>query len=183
MTLVYALLGCLLIVMPGYHAGDPLLSRSIGGSLRLGLSRIIFCVGLFSPSFARKLIQVITGYRLTGRTTKRVRLRVHSTVFESIMEGVAVTDADVKIISVNPAFTHITGFKPEEVLGKNPNIMKSGRHDEEFYRRMWESIIEHGSWSGEVWNRRRNGSIKPEWLNITRVCNDAGATTNYVASL
>lgn len=184
-TLVYALLGCLLIVMPGYHAGDPLLSRSIGGSLRdwayLASSSVL--VYFLSQFFARKLIQ--GDYRISVDRTddeKESRLRVHSTVFESIMEGVAVTDADVKIISVNPAFTHITGFKPEEVLGKNPNIMKSGRHDEEFYRRMWESIIEHGSWSGEVWNRRRNGSIKPEWLNITRVCNDAGATTNYVAS-
>lgn len=184
-TLVYALLGCLLIVMPGYHAGDPLLSSSIGGSLRdwayLASSSVL--VYFLSQFFARKLIQ--GDYRISVDRTddeKESRLRVHSTVFESIMEGVAVTDADVKIISVNPAFTHITGFKPEEVLGKNPNIMKSGRHDEEFYRRMWESIIEHGSWSGEVWNRRRNGSIKPEWLNITRVCNDAGATTNYVAS-
>ncbi|MCB1829790.1 MAG: PAS domain S-box protein, partial [Gammaproteobacteria bacterium] len=110
------------------------------------------------------------------------RLRVHSTVFESIMEGVAVTDADVNIISVNPAFTHITGFKPEEVLGRNPKIMKSGRHDKEFYRKMWESINLYGSWSGEIWNRRKSGKIQPEWLNITRVCDEAGATTNYVAS-
>jgi len=116
------------------------------------------------------------------RLANETKLRVHSTVFESIMEGVMVTDADGDIISVNPAFTHITGFKSEEVIGNNPRIMRSGRHDEEFYRRMWESIHTHGSWSGEVWNRRKNGSIQPEWLNINRVCNRDGEVTHYVAS-
>ena len=117
---------------------------------------------------------------ISQRLTSESRLRVHSTVFESIMEGVAVTDANVNIISVNPAFTHITGFKPEEVLGKNPRVMKSGRHDKEFYRSMWDAINQHGSC--EIWNRRKSGSIQPEWLNITRVCDEAGTTTNYVAS-
>ena len=119
---------------------------------------------------------------ISARCASESSLRVHSTVFESMMEGVAVTDADVNIISVNPAFTQITGFKPDEVLGKNPRIMKSGRHDSVFYRSMWESISQYGNWSGEIWNRRKSGKIQPEWLNITRVCDDAGVTTNYVAT-
>ncbi|MCB1760881.1 MAG: EAL domain-containing protein [Gammaproteobacteria bacterium] len=110
------------------------------------------------------------------------RLRIHSTVYHEIMEGVVVTDADANIISVNPAFTHIMGYRPEEVLGKNPSLFKSGKHDPDFYQRMWDSIVTHGSWSGEIWNRRKDGSIQPEWLNISRVRNAAGDTTHYVGS-
>jgi len=183
-TLAYALLASLFIVIPGHQESTPL-SGSFIGSLRdwVYLASSSVMVYFLAQFFTRKLIQ--GDYRILldrAESELESRLRIHSTVFESIMEGVAVTDADVNIISVNPAFTHITGFKPEEVLGKNPKVMKSGRHDEAFYRSMWESINRHGSWSGEVWNRRKNGSIKPEWLNITRVCNAAGTTTNYVAS-
>lgn len=186
-TLVYALLGSLLIVIPEYQAID-LAAGSLGHSLRnwvylLSSSVMVYLLAQF---FIRKLFK--SEYRLipdqleAELLANETKLRVHSTVFESIMEGVVVTDAAGDIISVNPAFTHITGFKPEEVIGKNPRIMKSGRHDDEFYRRMWESIHVHGSWSGEVWNRRKNGSIQPEWLNISRVCDQSGKATHYVAS-
>ena len=183
-TLVYALFGCLLILFPHYDA-DTGTTESIHASLRdwvylVSSSALVYFLAQF---FTRKLMQGDFAFSDDKTESENEsRLRVHSTVFESIMEGVAVTDADVNIISVNPAFTHITGFKPEEVLGRNPKIMKSGKHDKEFYRRMWESINLYGSWSGEIWNRRKSGKIQPEWLNITRVCDEAGATTNYVAS-
>lgn len=183
-TLVYALLVCLLIVIPDFDA-----TAQAAGSIRTSLRDWAYLVSssvmvyFLARFFTRKLIQSDYRVSVDGREGENESsLRVHSTVFESIMEGVAVTDADANIISVNPAFTHITGFKPEEVLGRNPKIMKSGRHDKAFYRRMWESINLYGSWSGEIWNRRKSGKIQPEWLNITRVCNGAGETTHYVAS-
>ncbi len=106
--------------------------------------------------------------------------RLASKVFESTLEGIMVTNTQRVIESVNPAFTQITGFKAHEVIGKTPSILSSGRHESLFYRKMWEDLTESGHWQGEIWNRRRNGEIYPEWLTINPVRNDAGQVVNYV---
>ncbi len=110
------------------------------------------------------------------------KLRVAATVFEA-QEGMIVTDADGQIISVNIAFTKITGYSSEEVVGKNPSILSSGRHDLAFYTAMWRSITRLGFWEGEIWNKRRNGEVYPERLIITAVKNGQGKVTNYVGTL
>lgn len=108
-------------------------------------------------------------------------LQLAASVFES-QQGMLITDTENRILRVNKAFTQITLYSPEEVFGKNPNILKSGRHDEDFYRVMWNSIEKTGAWSGEVWNRRKNGEVYPEWLNITSVKID-GELTHYIATM
>lgn len=97
-------------------------------------------------------------------------LRLAATVFESIREGVVITDLEPRIVAVNQAYTEITGYSTAQVLGKNPKIIRSGRHDKAFYQEMWSSLKEKGYWSGEVWNRRKNGEIYPQWLAISAVC-------------
>ena len=82
----------------------------------------------------------------------------------------------------NKAFTKITGYSPEDAIGKNPSLLKSGRHDIDFYRGMWQSIQDLGAWQGEVWNRCKNGEIYPEWLSITPVRND-GVVTHYIGTM
>lgn len=109
------------------------------------------------------------------------KLKLAASVFENSAEGIMVTDADANIISVNRAFTDITGYPAEEAIGRNPNLLASGRHGPEFYRRMWESLAGRGTWRGEIWNRRRNGEIYPELLTISCVRDDSGTLTNYVA--
>ena len=99
----------------------------------------------------------------------RMRLRQAEIAFSHLAEAVVVTDAEGRIQVVNPAFTQITGYAEEEVLGKNPRILASGRHDRAFYERMWHAIRKLGYWEGEVWNRRKNGEIYPETLKITAV--------------
>ena len=101
-------------------------------------------------------------------------------VFESSYSGVMITDADRRIVEVNPAFTRITGYAPEEVLGKNPHLLASGRHDHEYYRGMWEEIASSGHWEGEIWNRRKNGEVYPGWLNINPVRDKNGTVLYYV---
>ncbi|MDH4235550.1 MAG: diguanylate cyclase, partial [Gallionella sp.] len=101
-------------------------------------------------------------------------------VFEGSSSGVMLTDADLNIVEVNPAFTRITGYSPEEILGKNPHWLASGRQDRNFYEEMWRSINENGHWQGEIWNRRKNGEVYPEWLNINPVLGKPGVLTNYV---
>ncbi len=109
------------------------------------------------------------------------QLALAAKVFESAIEGITVTDADGIILMVNRAFTKITGYSAEEAVGKRPNILKSDRHDEAFYQAMWTHLLAHGQWQGEIWNRRKNGEVYPEWLTITAIKDDTGQTTHYVA--
>ncbi|HJU50360.1 MAG TPA: EAL domain-containing protein, partial [Pseudogulbenkiania sp.] len=109
------------------------------------------------------------------------RTQLAAKVFENTVEGIMITDADKRIRSVNKAFSQITGFGQQEVLGQKPDMLSSGRHDEAFYEGMWSSINEHGSWQGELWNRRKNGEVYPEWLAINAVRNAVGEVTHYVA--
>ena len=109
------------------------------------------------------------------------QLRQAAKVFEYTRDGVTITDTTGKILAVNNAFTEITGYSQEEALGSNPRILKSHRHDAEFYRAMWRKLTMEGQWQGEIWNRRKNGEVFPEWLTITRIEDDFGETTNYVA--
>jgi len=106
-------------------------------------------------------------------------LSITAVTFES-REGVTVTDANNKILRVNQSFTDITGYTNEEVIGKTPAILQSGRHDKEFYRDMWKVMGRDKFWCGEVWNRTKSGKVYPEWLTITAVLGSDGQVTNYV---
>lgn len=114
------------------------------------------------------------------RKNDEKNLRLFKRMFENTSEGIMITDTQGNILSVNPAFTETTGYSGQEVLGKNPNILNSGRQGKEFYINMWSSIHETGRWEGEIWNRRKNGEIYPEWLSINAVRDEYGNITNYV---
>ena len=127
------------------------------------------------------LVASALSVELLRRTIRqREALRQAAVVFENIAEGIVVTDAQGTIQSVNPAFTRITLYPGEEVIGRNPRILQSGRHDREFYTAMWTSLRVSGRWQGEIWNRRSNGDIYPQWLNISAIQDDRGRTTNYL---
>lgn len=106
-------------------------------------------------------------------------LRIAAATFEC-HEGVIVTDANQKIVKVNQAFTNITGYSNEDAVGNTPALLASGRQDKEFYRRMWATLEREKRWSGEIWNRRKNGKIYPEWLTVTPIYDGKGNTVNYV---
>jgi diguanylate cyclase (GGDEF)-like protein/PAS domain S-box-containing protein len=118
---------------------------------------------------------------VTTRRRFEDQQRQAATVFENTAEGVYVTDPEGQILNVNPAFTEITGYALEDVIGKTPEIWRSDRHDETFYRQMRHDLDTQGRWQGEIWNRRKDGSLIPEWLNISVVRDDAGRIMNYVA--
>ncbi len=100
-------------------------------------------------------------------------------IFENVSEGIMITNKEKKIISVNPAFEIVTGYSREEVAGKNPSILQSGRHELSFYKNMWNSIYELGVWQGEIWNRRKTGDVYPEWLTIMAIRDSEGEITNF----
>ncbi|MGP1630662.1 MAG: putative bifunctional diguanylate cyclase/phosphodiesterase, partial [Giesbergeria sp.] len=108
-------------------------------------------------------------------------LQVAATVFTHAREGISITDPSGKIIDVNQAFTRITGYSREEIIGKNPRVLQSGRQSPEFYGAMWKTISKHGHWSGEIWNRRKDGSLFLEVVTISAVRDDVGVLQHYVA--
>ena len=109
------------------------------------------------------------------------QLRLSASVYEASQDAFLITDEKAAIISVNGAFTRITGYTADEVMGKNPKVLASGVHSSEFYANMWKDILEKGYWQGEIVNRRKDGSTYPEWLSITTV-RDHGRITHFIAN-
>jgi diguanylate cyclase (GGDEF)-like protein/PAS domain S-box-containing protein len=118
---------------------------------------------------------------ITHRRQAEERLTLAANVFTHASEGITITDADGTILDVNNAFTRITGYSREEVIGKNPRILNSGRQSKEFYTEMWDQLKAHGYWSGEIWNRSKDGRVFPEILTISAVPDTTGKTHQYVA--
>jgi len=110
------------------------------------------------------------------------KLKLAATVFNTA-EGIFITDHKQQILQVNQAFCEITGYDSEEVIGHTPGILSSGKHGKDFYDKMKQSLNQHSNWRGEIWNRRKNGDVYPEWLTITAVYDDAHQLTHYVAVL
>lgn len=118
---------------------------------------------------------------ISERAKFEEQLLLAAAVFEKSSEAMVITDADNHFLMVNPAFNKITGYSYEEIKGKTPAILKSGKQDETFYQNMWLSLGKHGCWSGEIINKRKNGELYPEWLNINVIKNNKGETIRHIA--
>jgi diguanylate cyclase (GGDEF)-like protein/PAS domain S-box-containing protein len=112
---------------------------------------------------------------------ERERLRLGEAVFDCTLEGVLVTNRHGSIVHVNRAFMDITGYRQDEVLGHNPSKFKSGRHAPDFYQQMFQTLNAQGQWSGEIWNRRKNGETYPQWQTIRAIKDERGQPSHYVA--
>lgn len=118
---------------------------------------------------------------ITSRKLSEEKLRLAATVYNYSNEAMMITDASSRIVATNPAFTALTGYSAEEVLGESPHILSSSRHDEGFYENLWKTLATKSHWEGDVWNRKKGGEMYAEWLSITVVHDDKGAIQNYVA--
>ncbi|MGZ5049430.1 MAG: EAL domain-containing protein [Methylobacter sp.] len=174
-------------------------TENIQASAAFPLMRGGSCIGAIAvysteqDYFSPDLIDLMRGladdlsYALDNFDREKLRLkaehelRIAAAAFES-QEGIMVTDADNHILRVNKSFTELTGYYPEEVIGKPPSMLKSGRQDVEFYREMWKCINRDKYWQGEIWNKRKNGEVYPEWLCITAITNPANEVTNYIGT-
>ena len=117
---------------------------------------------------------------ITERKHAEERLQLAANVIENANEAIVITDRDGNITEVNDAYVKITGYAREDVLGKNPGLLQSGHHDRDFYKNMWDTLVRQGKWKGEIWDRRKNGEIFPQYLSINAVINEDGEITNYV---
>lgn len=117
---------------------------------------------------------------ISHRKQVEEQLKLAAKVFESSGECIVITDADEHILTVNKAFSTITGYSPEEVIGQTPRLMSSGQHDADFYRKMWQSLQSRGYWQGEIWDQRKNGDLYPKWVSISVVKDSSGQPSNYI---
>ncbi len=127
-----------------------------------------------------KPLQLSVIYDVTDRIANEQELELAAQVLAHTREGVIVTDADTAILSINRAFTTISGFTEDDVIGSTPAMLSSGRHDATFYDDMYAQIEKDGYWSGEIWNKHKDGLIYPEMLSISAIKDDRGAVTNYI---
>lgn len=140
--------------------------RSVGQAERNDQGKPVRMLGIMQDISERKLAEE--------------KLKLSARVFSDAHEGIMITDADALILDVNAAFTQITGFSRQEVLGRNPNLLKSERHDDEFYRVMWETMNREGHWQGEIWNKHRNNDIYAQLLTISAIRDETGSVINYI---
>lgn len=117
---------------------------------------------------------------ITERKWYEEKLHLSRKVIESTSDGIIITDKDRRIVDINPAFERITGYNREELIGNTPKMNSSGRHDKYFYRDMWNTIDHYGFWQGEIWDRKKNGELYPQWLSINAVKNEEAQVAYYV---
>jgi diguanylate cyclase (GGDEF)-like protein/PAS domain S-box-containing protein len=116
---------------------------------------------------------------ITGRIETEKAMRLQARIFEHSEESIMITDADRRILSVNPAFNRVTGYSEEDVIGRLPGLLRSARHPLHFYEELWQRVEKDGGWHGEVWTRRKDGEDFPSWASISLVRNREGQICNY----
>ncbi|MBS0372222.1 MAG: EAL domain-containing protein [Proteobacteria bacterium] len=119
---------------------------------------------------------------ITERKSTEEHLRLLATVFSNSNEAIIVTDAQNRIVATNQAFTKLTGYPQEEVVGQNPRVLSAGNTPPEIYKEMWDSLNDSGAWQGELWDRRKNGEPYPKWLSISLVRDENGQVQNYIGN-
>lgn len=164
-------------ILPGEHCeAEWTFVRKDGGTFPVSLA-----ISHLHDSSGESIGYLGVANDISRRRAMELELRVAATAFES-QAAILVTDAEQRILRINSAFTHLTGYSPEEAVGQHPSLLKSGRQDSSFYAEMWASLNDKGHWQGEIWNRRKNGEVFPEWLTISAVHDASGQLTNYVST-
>jgi len=117
---------------------------------------------------------------ITDRHQSENKLKLAASVFRTAMEGIMITDAEGTIVEINESFSRITGYLREDAIGQNARLLGSGKQSEHFYETMWRNLVQQGSWSGEIWNRRSSGEVYAEFLNISAVKDSKGNVSHYI---
>ncbi|MEJ2693449.1 MAG: EAL domain-containing protein [Candidatus Thiodiazotropha sp.] len=152
--------------------------QTLSGKLREVSVSFSVCPG-YEQSLTKVFVSLVD---ITQRKRDEDQLRLAASVFSTSQEGILISDANNRIIDVNPAFTRLTGYSREEAIGQNPGFLSAGQQKQAFYDKMWQSINTHGEWQGELWNRRKSGEIFPELLSIIAVKDGQGQLQHYVGA-
>jgi diguanylate cyclase (GGDEF)-like protein/PAS domain S-box-containing protein len=164
------------IIRPVSSSSQLILTLITGGGIAFSL---LLYGALYSASSRNRAMEKAKQLS-TDLTNSQEDLKIAETVFANSSEGMIITDVHANILTVNKAFTKITGYSLQEAINQTPRILKSNVQNNEFYKRMWETLKNEGCWQGELWNRRKNGTLFAEWLTINAYRNSEGSTIRYI---
>jgi diguanylate cyclase (GGDEF)-like protein/PAS domain S-box-containing protein len=149
--------------------------------IRMNGSEFFADVAAISVFFDKEPASLVVFTNITERKNQEEELRIAASVYQNSSEGMLITDADTKIVAINPAFTELTGYTYAEVVGKSPTMLQSGKQSKQFYQEMWSQLNSIGHWHGELWNRRKDGNLFAEQLHINAEKNSDGSIHRYIA--
>ncbi|WP_371374239.1 PAS domain S-box protein [Thalassotalea aquiviva] len=141
----------------------------------------LMCVSAVKSLKGKVAHYVVQMVDITERKRMENELKIAAAAFDT-RSAITITDKSGNIVRANKAFTDITGYELADVIGKNPSILSSGKHDQAFYQQLWQAIIDKGFWQGEIYNKHKNGRIYPEWITISSIKNEEGEVSYYVAT-
>ncbi|ATG91583.1 EAL domain-containing protein [Methylomonas koyamae] len=159
----------------------PMSANSLLSALRADGSQFPVEISLNPLEVNNQRAVLVSIHDISERKRLERDMQLMAMIHKAIGEAVMVADADNRILAINDAFTQLTGYTEEEVVGKSTDILKSGRHGPDFYQHMWHSLLQTGHWQGEIWNKRKNGEIYHEWLVINSIYNERGELERRVA--
>lgn len=142
---------------------------------------LINAIGHKDSLGSTKVNSLIEIQDITNQTEQAQKLHLIQNIIDSTNEAIPITNPQGKITNVNPSFERITGYEAAEVIGKNPSILQSGKHEKKFYKNMWNHIETLGYWEGDIWNKRKDGQVFPEHIVIRKITDEQGKTINYIA--
>lgn len=145
------------------------------------LDDVPFEVSLTSMQYQDHAYRSLRARDMSRRQQAEQQQRLAAKIFDTSSQAIVISDASNHIVMVNRAFTDITGYSAQEAIGRQPSLLSSGRQPPAFYQKMWQQLAQRGHWAGEIWNRRKNGTIYPEWLSISLLRNEAGQVSHHVA--
>jgi diguanylate cyclase (GGDEF)-like protein/PAS domain S-box-containing protein len=171
------------VLKPLHHLGKTVTAISQGDLTQRSAIQTCDEFGELSRHFDAMAVDLVSELRreVAVRQQAEAQLQLAASVFTHAREGIMITDRDGAIIDVNATFSQITGYERAEVLGRNPRLLRSGRHDQAFYSAFWRELLDKGAWSGEIWNRRKTGEIYAEMQTISAVHDEQGRVKQYVA--
>ncbi|WNO60128.1 sensor domain-containing diguanylate cyclase [Rheinheimera sp. MMS21-TC3] len=174
-----------------FKLNEPYIKKALAGeaqrferTLRKANANVGYIIGHYIPDFDDN--GVVKGFSIQANEVTQLKeteakLKLAACVFDNTLDGVLITDAEGVILSVNPSFTDITGFSKQEALGQTPRILQSKQHDQAFYALMWHELTTKSRWHGEIWNRRKDGTLYLQRMHISMVRNDEGEAVRYVS--
>ncbi|GAV20277.1 cyclic di-GMP phosphodiesterase Gmr [Mariprofundus micogutta] len=142
---------------------------------------VLISVSMLEPSKNKHQL-IYAAHDITRQKVAERQMQLAAKVMDTVSNGIIVSDAEHRILMVNPAFTAITGYEAEDVIGRKPGMLQSDEHDEDFYQQLRDKVMSLGYWEGEIWNRRKNGEVYPQWLTISSMRDDTGAITHCVST-
>jgi diguanylate cyclase (GGDEF)-like protein/PAS domain S-box-containing protein len=171
------------LVLVGAAAGVLSVKSATTAPVLLGCGVAVVLAWWVASRTSRSVLELAKALNVGEPKIADESTRLANVVFNAAAEAIIVCDERARIKAVNPSFTRLTGYSSEEVVGQTPTFLQSGRHPPDFFNRAWRTLKQQGRWQGEIWHRRKNGEVRPDWVSLAAITEDSGRIVEYVALL